>query len=446
MVAPIDYSLNVKSPFESAIQGYGIGANMAQMQAQREATMAQRDAMQAKADAERAEALRQAEAREATKALFTNPNPTAQDFIKVASMLPEKEAASMRANWDLMNKDKQDSTLKFSGQVLSAFNSGSPQIGVQLLKDRAEAERNAGQEEQAKAYDTWAQIAEANPQAAMKSMGIMVAQVPGGDKVIESVTKIGQESRAEALAPSQLKESEAKAEKAAVAAKFAESDAVMKLQKDGWDIKKIQNEIGVSQQNVRIAAANAQIAREGNQIKRQELGLKLEEMKQKRDEVIRTKTSEIESARGDMDNFLNTADRFLNSGIGKDGKPNSTLRAATGPLDSRFPTMQPEVADIEALAETLGSQAFMSQIPKMKGTGALSEKEGEKLQSSLQNLSLKQSPERLVENVKEAQRLILKARKNLADKYGVPESVPDTPQAAPTPEETNALLKKYGGK
>lgn len=439
MVAPIDYSLNVKSPFESAIQGYGIGANMAQMQAQREATMAQRDAAQAKADAERAEALRQAEARDATKALFTNPNPTAQDFIKVASMLPEKEAASMRANWDLMNKDKQDSTLKFSGQVLSAFNSGSPQIGVQLLKDRAEAERNAGQEEQAKAYDTWAQIAEANPQAAMKSMGIMVAQVPGGDKVIESVTKIGQEARAEAKAPAELKEANAKAEKAAVDAKFAESNAVQEIEKRGWDIKKLQSDIQINKENARIAAINASIAREGNQIKRQELGLKLEEMKQKRDEVIRTKASEIESARGDMDNFLNTADRVLKT-------PMSVIGSAAGPISARMPTLSQDTADFEALVETMSSQAFMSQIPKMKGTGALSEKEGDKLQSSLQNLSLKQSPERLVENVKEAQRLILKARKNLADKYGVPESVPDTPQAAPTPEETNALLKKYGGK
>lgn len=439
MVAPIDYSLNVKSPFEAAVQGYGIGANMAQMQAQREATMAQRDAMQAKADAERAEAQRQAESREATKSLFNNPNPTVQDFVRVASMLPEKEAASMRANWDLMNKDKQENTLKFSGQVLSAFNSGSPQVGVQLLKDRAEAERNAGQEDQAKAYDTWAQIAEANPQAAMKSMGIMVAQVPGGDKVIESVTKIGQESRAEAKAPAELKEANAKAEKAAVDAKFAESNAVQEIEKRGWDIKKLQSDIQINKENARIAAINASIAREGNQIKRQELGLKLEEMKQKRDEVIRTKTSEIESARGDMDNFLNTADRVLKT-------PMSVIGSAAGPISARMPTLSQDTADFEALVETMGSQAFMSQIPKMKGTGALSEKEGEKLQSSLQNLSLKQSPERLVENVKEAQRLILKARKNLADKYGVPESVPDTPQAAPTPEETNALLKKYGGK
>jgi hypothetical protein len=439
MVAPIDYSLNVKSPFEAAVQGYGIGSNMAQMQAQREATMAQRDAIQAKADAERAEALRQAEARDATKALFSNPNPTAQDFVRVASMLPEKEAASMRANWDLMNKDKQENTLKFSGQVLSAFNSGSPQVGVQLLKDRAEAERNAGQEDQAKAYDTWAQIAEANPQAAMKSMGIMVAQVPGGDKVIESVTKIGQESRAEAKAPAELKEANAKADKAATAAKFAEAEIVINLEKAGWDIKKLQSEIGISERNSRIAAARLDIERESNNIKRKELELKLGEMVQKRDTEVRAKASEIESARGDMDNFLNTADRIL-------ATPKSVIKSAAGPVDSRFPTLQPSVADFEALVETLGSQAFMAQIPKMKGTGALSEGEGKKLQSSLQNLSLSQSPERLVENVKEAQRLILKARKNLADKYGVPESVPDTPQAAPTPEETNALLKKYGGK
>ena len=87
----------------------------------------------------------------------------------------------------------------------------------------------------------------------------------------------------------------------------------------------------------------------------------------------------------------------------------------------------------------------MAQIPKMKGTGALSEGEGKKLQASLQNFSLKQSPERLIDNMKEAQRLILKGRSNLAKKYGVPDAVPDTPAAAPSAGEIDALLKKYGG-
>jgi len=130
MVAPIDYTLNVKSPFEAALQGYGLGANMAQMQAQRQA--AEVATRKAQADLER-----QQSAQTATQALFAKPNPTAADFIRVASMLPEKEAASMRANWDTLSKERQDNSLKFSGQVLSAFNSGNPEIGTQLLLDKA---------------------------------------------------------------------------------------------------------------------------------------------------------------------------------------------------------------------------------------------------------------------------------------------------------------------
>jgi hypothetical protein len=82
----------------------------------------------------------------------------------------------------------------------------------------------------------------------------------------------------------------------------------------------------------------------------------------------------------------------------------------------------------------------------MKGLGALTEAEGKKLQSSLQNLSLTQSPEQLTANVREAQRLILKGRKNLADRTGVPQGVPDTPAAQPAASEIDALLKKYGGR
>lgn len=430
MVAPIDYTLNVKSPFEAAVQGYGLGANMAQMQAQREA--AQVATQQAQANLERQQA-----AQKATQELFANPNPTAQDFIRVASMLPEKEAASMRANWEALSKERQDNSLKFSGQVLSAFNSGNPEIGTKLLMDRAEAERNSGNEKEAKAYETWAEIAKTNPQSAMKALGVMVAQVPGGDKVIESIGKLGAESRAEAEAPAKLKESEAKAEKAAVEARFAESTAVQEIEKRGWDIKKIQNDIQVAKENNRIAAINASIAREANQIKRQEMGLRLDEMKQKRDDLIRTKVAEVEAARGDMDNFLNTADRVLKT-------PEDVIRSATGPISSFMPTLTQDTANFEALIETLGSQAFMAQIPKMKGTGALSEKEGEKLQSSLQNLSLKQGDAQLIANVKEAQRLILKARKNLAAKTGVPDSIPDTPEAQPSATDINALLEKYG--
>ncbi|MFW1812974.1 hypothetical protein ACG9HX_16980, partial [Acinetobacter ursingii] len=48
-------------------------------------------------------------------------------------------------------------------------------------------------------------------------------------------------------------------------------------------------------------------------------------------------------------------------------------------------------ADSIALIETLGSQAFLSQSPAIKGLGQLSNVEGDKLQAAFQNLGRKQS-------------------------------------------------------
>jgi len=290
------------------------------------------------------------------------------------------------------------------------------------------------------------ELGKANPDILRSSSGMFLAHAMGPEKFAETYAKLGAEQRAADKAPAELSEAQSKAAKAAVDAKFAESNAVADLTKKGWDVTKIQEDIKIQKENARIAALNASIAREGNALKKQEMGLKLQEMQDKREELVRGKVAEAETARADMDNFLNTVDRFLGASVDKSGKPTSTIRAATGPIDQMFPTMQTDVADLEALAETIGSQAFMAQIPKMKGTGALSEGEGKKLQASLQNFSLKQSPERLIENMKEAQRLILKGRSNLAKKYGIPESVPDTPSAEPSAGDIDALLKKYGGR
>ena len=172
MVQPINYQLNVQSPFEAALSGFKIGATIADVAAQRqqqEAELARRQQLQTQ-----------------VTALMQNPNPTARDFTNVAMLLPKNEADSMRANWETLSKDRQENELRFGGQVMSAFSANQPQIGIQLLRERATAERNAGREGQAKAYETWAQMAEVSPQSAQKTIGIMLAGVPGGDKVLTS--------------------------------------------------------------------------------------------------------------------------------------------------------------------------------------------------------------------------------------------------------------------
>ena len=99
-----------------------------------------------------------------------------------------------------------------------------------------------------------------------------------------------------------------------------------------------------------------------------------------------------------------------------------------------------------ATINTIGSQVFLSAVKSAGSMTGLTEKEGDKLQNSLASMVRAQGEEAFETNAKEAQRLLLKARKNLVTKYGVPDTVPDTPEAGANPSEIDALLKKYGGK
>jgi hypothetical protein len=401
--APINYSVDVQSPFEAALGGMKIGAGVAEIQAQ--------------AQAREQAAAGQTELR----ALLTNPNATAADFDRVAPFLPKDQAAIVTQGFERKTKDQQQTDLRMGGEVYSAIKSGQIDIAKQRLTNQATAQRNAGREQEAKATETYLQLIDLNPTGAQNTIGLMMATLPGGKELLENVDKTLSTTREEQLAPSKLTESQAKAESAAVAAKFAESNAVSDLTKKGWDITKVQEDIKIAKQNANIAAMNAATAKETNVLKREENQLKLQDMIDKRDATVRQVAAEVESQRGDMDNFLNTANRIKQT-------PKEVISSATGPIASRLPTTAQATADFEGLIETLNAQSFISQIPKIKGTGALSEKEGDKLQASLQNLSLKQSPDRLIENVNESIRLIEKARKTLSIKSGLP----DTPQDIPS--------------
>ena len=175
MVQPLNYSLNVQSPFEAALGGFKIGATIADIGAQRQL--------------QEQELVRKQSLQTQVNALIKNQNPTARDFTNVAMLLPEKEAASMRANFETLSKDQQQNQLRFGGQVISAFSSKQPQYGIQLLKDRAVAERNSGRESEAKAYEVAAQLAEQDLSSALKIAGINMATLPGGDKVLEASIK-----------------------------------------------------------------------------------------------------------------------------------------------------------------------------------------------------------------------------------------------------------------
>lgn len=409
-----DYTIQTPDAFTSVAQGFQLGSAIRAQQEQRALLEQQQQAAMAQEQKRQEELTR----------FYQLPadQVTPQEVFRVSQFMPADKINALKDMMSGMTQEGQKQEKDFVSRVSSAYLANQPEVAKKALMERVDALRNSGKPDQANALQTIAEVGSLDPGLALKSIIPLVSALPDGKQLVENIfaaQKLPSEIR---KVEAEAGEAESKAASAATAAKFAESKAVMDLRMSEEQIKKWAADTDIARQNVKIAAMNAATAREGNSLKRQEMQLKLNEAITERDEKLRTKSAEVESARASMDNMLNTAQRILNT-------DRKVIENATGPVGSKLPTLREGTADFEALVETLGSQSLMAQIPSMKGTGQLSNAEGDKLQSALQNLSLKQSPDRLVANVKEAVRLIEKARKNVSDKYGVPNTQPDVPAA-----------------
>jgi hypothetical protein len=359
--------------------------------------------------------------------------PNLADVMRYQQTLPPEQIKAMQSTFDQLPKQAQQAELSVGAQALAAIKSGQFDTAKGIFQQKADSARNGGNEQLARYFEGMVRTVDVAPNAAASSIMTQMAVVPGGKDAIESVLKVNQ-------APAELAKAEAEASSAATAAKFAESKAVMDLRLNDAQIKKFAADSEIARMNARIAAMNAATSREGNDLKRQELALKVQEMVDKRDETMRGKVAEVSAAQSNVDNMLNTIDRVLK---------NPSLNDVVGSLEGRMPEassmLDDQESDAIALINSLGSQAFLSQLPNIKGMGQLSNAEGEKLQSALQNLSRAQSETQFKSSLKEAQRLVMKARKNIAARYGVADTVPDTPAAQPSAAEINDLIRKYGG-
>ena len=446
---PINYAVDVQSPFQAAAQGYQFGA-------------AVRNDQQQQADRVRAQQAAQA-AQQRQLMLQQELTDAAADHTKLPSLMVRYPdlAEKLKFGLEAGNKAAHERALSDAAPVYSALMSGRPDVAAQAARTQAQALRNSVKQGEADAVLRMADRMEADPQGTATFLAGHLSSIPGGDKIIEGVAKQRSEIRTENLAPAAVRTANAEAttkeataavapvvaqagadkavadaKTAAVTARFAEPQAIIDLQKKGSDIEAIKSDMVYKKEANRIATMNAVVAREGNALKAEELRMKIREDQRKLDETIRTNAANAESGAASIDNMLNTVERLkknkgLNDVIGSvEGAAYYPTQAAAAvnalnPLTSSGD----DRADAIALIETLGSQTFMAQIPSMKGTGALSEKEGDKLQSSLQNLSRKQSEAQFRANLDEAARLMKLARENISKKTGVPLKPVDTPAA-----------------
>lgn len=135
----------------------------------------------------------QAQAAEQQKTLLTSlltkENPTAQDFINASIAAPQQRQA-IQDIWKRQTAEEQESQLKFSGQVMAAFDTDSD-IGIDLLKDKAERERARGDEEEARVLEQFAGLAETDPKGFAKRYKLFIAALPGGDKLLKAASESG---------------------------------------------------------------------------------------------------------------------------------------------------------------------------------------------------------------------------------------------------------------
>ncbi len=417
---PINYSLSAPNPSEAFLQGFQGGAgiqNIQIAQQQKQLELQQKQNLQ-----------------QNLMALGSNPTPSA--IAKLSALHPEL-SEQFKHSYDMLNEEEKKTKLAAAVPIYNAIGNKQYDIAAKQMNNIADALDNSGKPEEAARQRAMAQYVTDHPETAYVSYGANLAQIMGPDKFAETFKHLSENARDQASAPAELTKKESDAQSAAVAAKFADSKAAQDLVKGGWDIKKVANDINVANANTRIATINASLSKETNDLKRQELKSKLQEESIKRDATIRENAANVNSARFNIDNMLNTADRILKT-------PDDVQRAATGPIDDKLPTLQPSVADFEELLTTMGDQTFLSRVQQMKGFGSLSDGDRKALTSSLQSLKARQSTPRLLENVREAQRLLLKLRGNISSEFGIPDTTPDTPAAEPTPDEINALMKKHG--
>lgn len=416
MVQPINYfeAMPQVDLGRSLIEGLQIGATIGEIQ-QRQA--ARQQEMLAKQQAEQRLQAFRGEVENA----FQQANP--EVWLQLKTKYPEYDKV-VSPVWEQLDEKQRKAEISQYLPLQSALNAGNKEVAKKYVQRLIDANAAAGRDTQ-KFQDIASQIDD-DINIARDTLINTTAMVLPLKDFAEAQKKLSETKRAEAMAPITMRkesalsaEAEQKAKQAAIKSRFAESEAVIDLEKKGWDIRKIQSDISIAKQNAQIAAANVQIGKTTNDLKRQELELKVEDMKQKRDSTVREKAAEVESARFNIDNMLNTANRILK---------NPRLNDVVGTIEGRLPVVLSDQAqDAVALIETLGSQAFLSQIPNVKGMGQLSNAEGEKLQNALQNLGRVQSEEQFRENLQEATRLLNKARENVSLRFGVPETAPDVP-------------------
>jgi len=416
MAQPYDYSLNIPSPLDAFSQGFNVAA------AGQKARYARED---------RAAAIAKKESDDAyIEAMFAVPpeERTMEQYLRLGMINPQI-AQLAQQQFDSMSEQQQGNALLDATQIHTALRGRlRGEIDFEMVDEiiarRVDATKgNVGLN---KMWSDAREIARTDPEGAEAMVLSRIVALPGGKEYYETMSKRSEDARAEALQPGKISEQKAK-----IKADVVNLNKV--LAETGADIDLITAE----DQEIMGPTAMAALREMSKTATRLKVAERMEDdlqitklqndIRKQNDDFRRAAQEDLSSVKEEVSamRILNESiDSALDLGSVKagllEGKGTRAIDAATGGIEGReyVPTLREDALAFMRKLETIDAQGFLAQVPKMRGSGQLTEAEGLRLTRALGNLSLVQGAESLEDNLKQIQETIVGALKRAEVRYG----------------------------
>jgi hypothetical protein len=191
---PINYSVDVKSPFEAALGGFKIGAAGAEIQQAQQKRAADIEALRLKNEKQLSYATGITN--------FFNKKPEERkytDLEKLFAIAEPEQITNLQNITKTMDANKLDASKKLTGQLLVAFEA-NPVEAKNILQQRFEAETDPNQKA---AFKTILDVANIDPDRAANLLELQ-GGAAFGDDWYKGITAVREERRKAELAPSVL--------------------------------------------------------------------------------------------------------------------------------------------------------------------------------------------------------------------------------------------------
>lgn len=415
---PINYTLNIPSPMEAIQKGMKMRAEM--------------DALQRAEEQQRLFAEQQ-------QAFLSNPNPTFQDASKFMATMNPAQMEGFKPFLDQLTAKQKQETLDFGNSVLGTMNT-NPNVAINMLSERAVAEENSGNTPNANLYRQMAEdIKNGNTGNIVRLGAMMFGGSKEGQAMVENLAAAEEERRAQEEQPYRLGERAANIQQSQAAAGASQASAAAS-QARAMEIQALLPG-QIFQQGLTQAKTQADIQKTQKEISR--IG---QPTSTERSNVLKEKNI-VKADLLQTNTGLKTIESALNLLFPVDPKTNQrtnsrAIESITGGFESRTPTFGKENLNAEQAIEKAKGVSFLSATSgiDLKGVTAT---ETQQISQALANLSLRQSPAAIKENLETIADVLRQAKMRQKELLTGLESLPASKaNALPSNQKTGANLSK----